>query len=139
MVGCEISLNLRWCKNCVLTSKATRNVLSAEGNNPAVAQINNPTNAVFNITDCKVYFLVITLSAENENKLLAQLKIGFKTTIYWNKYKCEISNQTANNNLNYLINPTYNKAHRLFILALLNEEDRSSFSKYYTPTAEIKD
>ena len=139
MVGCEISLNLRWCKNCVLTSKATRNVLSAEGNNPAVAQINNPTNAVFNITDCKVYFLVITLSAENENKLLAQLKIGFKATIYWNKYKCEISNQTANNNLNYLINPTYNKAHRLFILALLNEEDRSSFSKYYTPTVEIKD
>ena len=125
MVGCEISLNLRWCKNCVLTSKATRNVLSAEGNNPAVAQINNPTNAVFNITDCKVYFLVITLSAENENKLLVQLKIGFKTTIYCNKYKCEISNQTANNNLNYLINPTYNKAHRLFILALLNEEDRS--------------
>ena len=29
--------------------------------------------------------------------------------------------------------------HRLYILAFQNEEDRSYFSKYYTPTVEIKD
>ena len=72
MINCEISLDLTWSKNCVLTSKTTRNALAAEGNNLAIAQINNPTNAVFEITDYKLYVPVVTLSAENENKLLEQ-------------------------------------------------------------------
>ena len=41
--------------------------------------------------------------------------------------------------MNYLIDPAFNKAHRLFVLAFENEEDRSSFSKYYVPKVEIKD
>ena len=86
-----------------------------------------------------MYDPVVTLSAENENKLLEQLKTGFKMTVPWNKYRSEISNQTANNNLNYLIGPTFTKVNRLFVLAFQNEEDRSSFSKYYTTTIEIKD
>ena len=48
-------------------------------------------------------------------------------------------NQTATNNLNFLIDPTFNNVNRLFVLAFQNEEDRRSFSKYYTPTVEIKD
>ena len=60
-------------------------------------------------------------------------------TVPWNKYRSEISNQTANNNLNYFIDPTFTKVNRLFVLAFQNEEDRSSFSKYYTSTVEIKD
>ena len=48
-------------------------------------------------------------------------------------------NQTATNNLNFLIDPTFNNVNRLFVLAFPNEEDRKSFSKYYTPTVEIKD
>ena len=43
------------------------------------------------------------LSAENDNKLLEQLKTGFKRTIKWNKYRLEMSNQTKNNNLDYMI------------------------------------
>ena len=39
--------------------------------------------------------------------------------------------------MNYLIDLTFNKVHRLFVLAFQNEEDRSLFSKYYTPTVEI--
>ena len=70
LINCEISLGLRWSKNCVLTLKATRNALPAEGNNDEVAAINNPTNAEFNITDCKLYVPVVTLSDENENKSL---------------------------------------------------------------------
>ena len=101
--------------------------------------MNNPTNAEFLVTDCKLYVPVVTLPAENEDKLLEQLKAGFPVTIEWNKYRCQISNETANNSLNYLIDPTFNKVHRLFVLAFENEEDRSSFSKYYTPTVEIKD
>ena len=47
-------------------------------------------------------------------------------------------NQTATNNLNFLIDPTFNNVNRLLVLAFPNEEDRRSFSKYYTPTVEIK-
>ena len=48
-------------------------------------------------------------------------------------------NQTATNDLTFLIDPTFNNVNRLFVLAFPNEEDRRSFSKYYTPTVEIKD
>ena len=50
-----------------------------------------------------------------------------------------MSNQTKNNNLNYLIDPTFTNVNRLFLLSYKNEEDRSSFSKYYVPKVEIKD
>ena len=48
-------------------------------------------------------------------------------------------NQTKNNNLNYLISPTFTNVSRLFVLSYENENDRPSFSKYYVPKAEIKD
>ena len=38
-----------------------------------------------------------------------------------------------------MIDPTFNNVNRLFVLAFKNEEDRLSFSEYYTPTVEIKD
>ena len=49
-----------------------------------------------------------------------------------------MANQTNTNNLNYLIDPTFNKINRLFVLSFKNEEGRTSFSKYYTPKVEIK-
>ena len=82
---------------------------------------------------------MVFLSAENDNKLLEQLKTGFKRTIKWNRYRSEMSNQTKNNNLNYLIDPTFTNVNRLFVLTFENEDDRSSFSKYYVPKVEIKD
>ena len=45
---------LRWSENCVVTSKATRDSVPAQGGNPAVAAIDNPTNATFKITDKKL-------------------------------------------------------------------------------------
>ena len=103
VINSEIFVELKWSKNCVLTSKTTRNALPADAVNNllAVAAINNPTNVEFLITDCKLYVPVVTLSAENENKLFEQLKTGFERTIKWNNNRSEISNQTANNNLNY--------------------------------------
>ena len=89
------------------------------------------TNATFAITDCKLYVPVVTLSAENYNKLLQELKRGFKRTITWNKYRSEMSNQAKNNNLNYLINPTFTRVNRLFVLSFENEENRASFSLMY--------
>ena len=50
-----------------------------------------------------------------------------------------MTNQTKTNNLNYLIDPTFNEVNRLFVLSFENEEDKTSFSKYYTSKVEIKD
>ena len=50
-----------------------------------------------------------------------------------------MSNQTTNNNLNYLIDPTFTNVNRLFVLSYENENDRTSFSKYCVPKVEIKD
>ena len=57
----------------------------------------------------------------------------------WNKYRPEMTNQTKNNNLKYLIDPTFTKANRLFVFSFENENDRKSFSKYYLPSVQIKD
>ena len=48
-------------------------------------------------------------------------------------------NQTKTNNFNYLVDPTFTKVNRLFVLSFENEEDDTSFSKYYVPKVEIKD
>ena len=50
-----------------------------------------------------------------------------------------MTNQTKTNNLNYLIDPTFNKVNRLFVLSFENEEDRTSFLTNHTPKVEIKD
>ena len=49
-----------------------------------------------------------------------------------------MTNQTKNNNFSYLIRPTFTKVNRLFVLSFKNEEERTSFSEYYTPNVEIK-
>ena len=74
-----MSLDLKWFKNCVLTSKATRAAGDDLVTNPA---INNGPNAEFNITDCKLYVPVITLSTEYENKLYEQLKELLTVSVY---------------------------------------------------------
>ena len=45
----------------------------------------------------------------------------------WNKFRSEMSNQTKNNNFNYLIDPTFSNVNRLFVLSFENEDDGSSF------------
>ena len=83
-----------------------------------------------------MYVPGFTLPAKNDNKFLKQLKTGFKRTTKWNKYRSQMSNQTKNNNLNYLIDPTFTNVNRLFVLSFENEDD---ISKYYVPKVEIKD
>ena len=71
---------------------------------------------------------VFTLSTKDDNNFLEQLKLGFKRTTKWNKYRSKMTNQTKTNHLNHLIDPTFTKANRLFVLSFENEEDRTSFS-----------
>ena len=53
-----------------------------EDDDPAIVA---PSGAKFKITDTKLYVPVVTLSKENDTKLLEQLKTGFKRTIKWKK------------------------------------------------------
>ena len=83
LVSYEISLTLIWSESCVITSNATRDANPDAGS--AVATLDNPTNATFKIADTKLYVPVVTLSIEDNNKLLGKLKAGFKRTTKWNK------------------------------------------------------
>ena len=71
----------------------------------------------FEIKDTKLYVPVVTLLKENDTTLSEQLKTGFKRTIKWKKYRSHITIQPQNNNLNYLIDPTFINVNRLFVLS----------------------
>ena len=100
LISCEVSLELKWNKNCIITSKQRQTNL--DGGNTVV-----PTGASLAISDCKLYVPVITLSKDNEIKLLTNLKSGFKRETKWNKYRSQMSIEAINNNLNILIDPTF--------------------------------
>ena len=84
-----------------------------------------PNGLKFQITDTKLYVPVVTLSKENDIKLLEKLKSGFKRTIKWNKYRSQMTIQSNNNNLNYLIDPTFTKVNRLFVLSFERFEENN--------------
>ena len=140
LINCEVELILNWSKNCVLADMTRRN---AQGNNPSIVP---PAEITFQITDTKLYVPVVTLSKENDIKLLEQLKSGFKRTIKWNKYRSQMTIQPQNNNLNYLIDLTFTNVNRLFVLSFqriagensTTKDYRDSFSYYYE-NVRIKD
>ena len=135
LISCEVPLELKWNKNCAITSLERRQVDAG----PPVVRDNAPTGATLSITDCKLYVPVLTLSKDDEIKLLTNLKSGFKREIIWNKYRSQMSTEEANNNLNILIDPTFTYVNRLFVLAYRTPDDRQSFSQFYLPNVTVKD
>ena len=81
-------------------------------------EIGAPTGTTFEITDTKLYVPAVTLSTEDDNKLLEQLKTGFTRTIKQQKYASEMPNPTEIHNLNYLIDPTFSKVNRFFCFVI---------------------
>ena len=55
LISCEVSLELKWNKNCIITSMQRE--INLEGGNTEA-----PTDATLSITDCKFYAPVVTLS-----------------------------------------------------------------------------
>ena len=107
----------------------------------------NTTGATLEIKECKLYVPVVTFSKDDEIKLLANLKSGFKREIIWNKYRSQMTMEEVNNSLNILVDPTFTNVNRLFVLAYEVEVDdrnnvidnRQSFSKFYLPNIMVKD
>ena len=74
----------------------------------------------FSITDTKLYVPVVTLSTQDNEKLLEQLKSGFKRTINWNKYQAKVSAERISQYLNMLIDPSFQGVIKLFVLSFEN-------------------
>ena len=101
LINCEVNLILTWSSTCVIT---------------------NSTGAgTFEISDTKLYVPVVTLSTEENAKLLQQLKSGFKRVINRNKYLSKPELIRRNPNLNHLVEPSFQGINRLFVLAFEND------------------
>ena len=117
LINCEVNLILTWSSTCVIASVIVANQA-----------------ATFAITDTKLYVPVVTLSTQENTKLFQQLKSGFKRVINWNKYLSKPELLAKNPNLNHLVEPSFQGVNRLFVLALENDNDRTSDEEYYLPT-----
>ena len=122
LINCEINLILTWSSTCVIVSSNIQN-----------------QNATFAITDTKLYVPVVTLSTQENATFLQQLKSGFKRVIKWNKYLSKPELLAQNQNLNHLVEPSFQGVNRLFVLAFSNDISRTSDDRYYLPNVEIKD
>ena len=135
LIGCEVFLELKWNKNCVIISLEQRQV---DAGLPVVN--GNTTGATLAINDYKLYVPVVTLSKDDEIKLLTNLKSGFKRETIWNEYRSQMTTEAINNNLNILVDPTFTNVNRSFVLAYGQvNNDRQSFSRFYLPNVMIED
>ena len=121
LINCEIELILTWSANFVIHYTNIAN--------------QSPT---FTITEINLYVPVVTLSIQDNSKLLPQLKNSFKRTISWNKYLAKPELLAQNANLNHLIEPSFQSVNRLFVLAFENDDQSISNRRYYIPNVEIK-
>ena len=97
--NCEIFPQWKWSKNCILVAGTAAN-----------------ENPEFKITDTKLYVSVVTLSTQDNIKLLKQLEAAFKRTINWNKYLPKTTNQAQNRCLDFLIDPSFQGVNRRFVM-----------------------
>ena len=100
LLNCELELMLDWSANCIIIYTNVANQV--------------PT---FTITETNLYVPVVTLSTQNNSRLLPQLKNCFKRIIIWNKYLAKPELSTQNSNLNHLIEPSFQGINRIFVLA----------------------
>ena len=104
LINCEINVILTWSNGFFVIDNLTDNIAGQE-----------PT---FTITDTKLYVPVVTLSTWNNEKLLEQLRSGFKRTISWNKYESGVTVEQQNRYLYFLINLSFQGVITLFFYHL---------------------
>ena len=122
LINCEVELILTRSAGCVIISTDVANQV------PTVT-----------ITETNLYVPVVTLSTQDNAKLLLQLKSGFKRTTSWNKYLSKPELLAQNPNLNHLNEPGFQGVNRLFVLVFEDDAQRISNKGYYIPNVEIKD
>ena len=105
---------------------------------PTCVITNSTGKGKFKTTDTNLYVSVVTLSTKDNEKLLQQLGSGFKRVINWNKYSSKPELLSQNLSLNYLIEPSFQRVNRLFVLAFENDAQRKVHSGYYLTNVEIR-
>ena len=85
LINREVNLILTWSANYVIVYTNVAN-----------------QGATFAITEANLYVPVVTLSTQDNAKLLTQLKSGFKRAISWNKHLSKPELLRQNPNLNHL-------------------------------------
>ena len=118
LINSEVDLILTWSSACVIT--------------------NSTGTGTFEITDTKLYAPIVPLSTQDNAKFLQQLKSGCKRVVNWNKFLSKPELLAQNQNLNDLIEPSFQGVNRLFVLVFENDTQRKSHSGYYLPKVEIK-
>ena len=112
LISFELNLILIWSTNSVMVFNDVAN-----------------QSATFVISETRLYVPVVTLSTQDNAKLLQQLKSAFKRTSSWNKYTLKPE----------LVEPSFQGINRLFVLSFENDAKRISNKRYYLPNVEIKD
>ena len=124
LTNCEVNIILTWSANCIISSNTT--AIQA---------------TKFAITGTKRYVTVLTLSTNNNAKLLQQLKSGFRRTINWNKYQPKVRVQRQNQFFDELIDPSFQGVNKLFVLSFEDNTLRTvkyleSETEYYNVTID---
>ena len=119
LINCEVNLTLPWSSTYVI--------------------INSTGAGRFETIDTNVYVPAVTLSTEDNTKLLQQLKSGFKRAINWNKHQSDLKTYGQNKYLKHLVDSSFQGVNRIFVLSFEIEDDWTSHSEYFSPKVEIKD
>ena len=138
LINCEIELICHGQDlSCVIT-EISRTYRAVPNTNPIRYQVTSETTReIIQINNAKINVPIVILPV-NDIIFLENIKQGFKRTIFWNKYRSEITTQPKNNNLYYLIHPTFWN-NRLFVLSFKNINAEEPFLRYYISLVEIKD
>ena len=89
-------------------------------------------------TDTNFYVPVVTLSTQDNVKLLKQLESVFKGTVNWKKYQSKVTQQILNRNLDFLIDSSFQGVNRLFVLSFEDRRVRETYKQYFLLTVEVK-
>ena len=121
LINCEINLIFIWSANWVIVYIDVANKAAA-----------------FEITETNLSVQVVTLSTQDNAKLLPQLRSGFKRTTNWNKYLSKPGLLVQKPNLNELGETRYQGVNTLFVLAFENDAQRTSNKKILTSESRNK-
>ena len=139
LINCKVELSLKWIESCAPTTAEIDTNADATG----------ADSATLEVTDAKLYVPVVTLPADDNVKLVKQVNEIFKRPVYWDKYKVidnkvvEIGAANAEKHIRELLDSSYERVKRLFVLAYddtagENHVSVDSFKKYFLPRVKIE-
>ena len=99
--------------------------------------VTTTTSATFQINNTKLYIPVATFSVSDNIKFLELLKQRFRRAILWNKCRSEIRTEQKNNNLDYMIDPTFRNINKLIVISFKNGDNHPARNSFNAVTCHI--